>query len=189
MLNTSNGPLCTCNALQTWGRLSALISRLLQFLYADADEQSQGRCANALLNTSVDDPPLLSVGTDAKFEEDIAIFMLALRCIGLRLADHKAALGTKVSWVGAVFTFSTDRIEVAVKPEMLEELATLINEALVHNVIPARTLQKLAGKLSHVAGLPPTWRPFMHCLHAALASSTNAPFGCVWTHQVHDALC
>eukprot|EP00971_Amphidinium_carterae_P134794 2671340-Amphidinium_carterae.1 len=29
----------------------------------------------------------------------------------------------------------------------------------------------------------------MHCLHAALASSTNAPIGCVWTHQVHDALC
>eukprot|EP00971_Amphidinium_carterae_P188741 3746410-Amphidinium_carterae.1 len=102
MLNTSNRPLYfvfttppqgSRNAPQTWGRLSALISRLVQPLYADANEQSQG--ANALFNTCVDDPLLLSVGTDAKFEEDIAIFILALRCIGLRLSYHKAAFGTK----------------------------------------------------------------------------------------------
>eukprot|EP00971_Amphidinium_carterae_P276447 5485700-Amphidinium_carterae.1 len=74
MLNTSNGPQYfvfttppqgTRNAPQTWGRLSALISRLVQSLYADADDQSQGRGASALLNTYVDDPILLSVGTDA----------------------------------------------------------------------------------------------------------------------------
>eukprot|EP00971_Amphidinium_carterae_P257173 5105698-Amphidinium_carterae.1 len=75
---------------------------------------------------------------------------------------------------------------VEIKPDLLVDIRTALDEIGSRNFVAVRPLRRLVGKLSHVASLVPTLRPFLQPLWASLstANAHHAPRDCVWLRQI-----
>ena len=61
-----------------------------------------------------------------------------------------------------------------IKKSVMEEVTELTVGFLAKNLAPAQAVRSYAGKLSHVATVISTWRPFLGELWAALTGAAKA---------------
>eukprot|EP00971_Amphidinium_carterae_P267244 5301237-Amphidinium_carterae.2 len=75
---------------------------------------------------------------------------------------------------------------VEIKADLLVDICIALEELCSRNVVAVRPLRRLLGKLSHVASLVPTLRPFLQPLWASLSTANvhRAPHDCVWLRQI-----
>ena len=97
-------------------RLAALLSRLLQGLFWQAELQ---------LAT---DPLLALVGSRSRRIRNLSLVLLTLRALGIRLAWHKGSRGSHIVWIGVQFTLRwregilDNEIPDKLRRELLEKL-------------------------------------------------------------------
>ena len=164
----------------TWARFAALISRMTQ---AILDSKS------TRINTYVDDPIIVALGPKKERDMKYAMVLLVWSALGLPLSLEKAVRGLAVTWTSAIFTPGPWCVTVEVKRAIIEDVASLVNRFLSKNVIPTKELRSLTGKLTHVASVVMTLRPFLTELYGAqVAERENAPVGCIWRKQIQDVL-
>ena len=171
------------NGPQAWGRMSALISRLAQALFAASELQ---------LHTYTDDPIATMCGAQDEINLHTTILVLTWRVLGFKLAFRKGQLNHAVTWVGYdIFTnVARQLIEVTIKKEFLEELLATTEKLLKHNQVGKRELRSYTGRANHVANMVWVLKPFLEELWAAVeaTASSNAARGCVWRKQIQNAL-
>ena len=160
-----------------WGRLIALIARLVQALV---------KAEEALHEVYVDDPAYAIA--KANWVHTFAIIVLAMRALNLKLAFRKGQAGRQVDWIGSRLTIDATGVKAELKQEARDELILLITGALKLNVVPTKVLKTIAGKLSNGARLLTLWRPFIAEIWTAIsAGASGAPPGTVWIQQVAPA--
>jgi len=171
------------NAPLGWGRIAALTARLTQSMFS-ADE--------VRVEVYTDDPCVSIAGLPHQRRRVAALIILCWRVLGLPLSWRKGSFGHTATWIGGEFNVNhTDKeITVKIKQDIFEDSEALVHELLQGNIIAKKVLRKGIGKLSHIANLLVTWRPFMAPLYSALYSQTptGAPPMCIWTHQIRRPL-
>ena len=166
----------------TWGRTAALIGRLTQGLLGTR---------LARVNIYVDDPILVIGGSKAQRDRMMAITILAWLGLGFNLSIQKGKRGSTVQWVSATYAIWPDRsgITISLKEEIETEVRELTETIMSSNVVSFKELRSYAGKVSHIAGVLMTWRPFLQEIWGALAcKDSNAPHNCVWVKQCLSSL-
>ena len=137
----------------------------------------------------VDDPIFSIVGTRQERDRMITKIVLAWRLLGFPVSFAKARRGLAVVWIGALLTSSTDAVFVSIPAAKVAEFLAMVEELLLTNVVPIKTLRRLAGLACHFASLIFIWRPFLSELWGAILSfdndlPTRAPYNCVWTKRI-----
>ena len=164
----------------TWARFAALIARMTQSV---TDVQL------SRINTYVDDPILIAHGTKPERDMLYAIVLSMWTALGLPLSLEKAVRGENVTWTSAIFSMGPQHIIVEVKQAIVDDAKELVAKALAKNIFAVKCLRSLTGKLTHIASLVMTLRPFLSELYAAqYAERGTAPVGCVWTKQIIASL-
>ena len=180
LLRTAQG---TRGAPLTWGRFAALVGRLTQGMLGTR---------RARLSTYVDDPIAVLGGSNRLREIMIAMIVLVWSALGFTLSFKKGKRGRQVQWVSASYDMwpNLDGISVSLKEEIESSVRKLTKDMLKLNVLPTRDLRSYAGKVSHIASVLSTWRPFLQEVWGALKStnSSKAPMNCVWVKQFRSAL-
>ena len=146
------------------------------------------------LSVYVDDPILATVA-QSPFEARRAQALLLLRWAALKfpLSLEKAKRGTTLTWTSAQFSLLAVPewgVRVRVKPELVEDARLMGTATLASNVVPRKDLESLVGKLTHIASIIATLRPFLTDLYAALHcfAPPNAPSNCIWRRQIFPAM-
>ena len=180
LLRTAQG---TRGAPLTWGRTAALVGRLTQGMLGTKSSR---------VNVYVDDPILALGGTRAAREKMMTMVILVWSALGFNLSFAKGKRGRSVQWVSARYDIwdGLTGITVSLKKEIEDDVKVLTSKMLALNVVPAKSLRSYAGKISHIASVLSTWRPFLQEVWAALkdCSSSNAPLNCIWVRQFVSAL-
>ena len=88
-------------------------------------------------------------------------FCAAYLALGFPLAFPKAQLADCVTWIGVTLRVGTGFVEASIPVAKLDDILSLITQALAANVITVKELRQLAGKAMSVASLLITWRPFL----------------------------
>ena len=180
LLRTAQG---TRGAPLTWGRVAALVGRLTQGMLGTRA---------ARVNIYVDDPILVLGGRLQERELMMAMTMLVWCALGFNLSFKKGKRGRCVQWVSATYSIWDDfaGVTVSIKPEIEAEVMKMTSEIMSANVVPVKTLRSYAGKVSHIASVLATWRPFLQEIWGALkdSSTSKAPNNCIWVKQCRAAL-
>ena len=135
-----------------------------------------GRSTCAVLNRFpfrmqmyVDDPVYSASGQQPEARLTIASALLWAACAGFPFAWHKCDGGCSLRWVGAVASVSSDTASIIIPEDTAEKLAAACKKMLGTNTVSRKSLQEFAGRMSFVAALVLTIRPFLDCLWAALS--------------------
>ena len=104
------------------------------------------------------------------------------------MAWDKGVLGTDVQWIGARITLVSSGVQVAIPQDKLLDLQTQTADIAKASIISKRILRSFCGKLSFVAGMLPTLRPFVRMVWAALASTSRLPAGILHVRRLAVAL-
>ena len=115
------------------------------------------------MQTYVDDPGTTIGGVQRDRRRIITLMVLALRAINVRLAFRKGQLGVDVAWIGFGYRIRQAGVQVYVLPETFEDLCKLIAQVAASNIVGIKTLRTLAGKLSNIARMLRSWKPFLAC--------------------------
>jgi hypothetical protein len=177
-----NGPL-------SWAAVISLVIRLTQGLFMFDEGATTQTTFRARSQTYVDDPALSFRGDRACRDRNLAVWVLAVRALGLPLAFHKAQRGAKVDWIGCRFEIFPGEVHVTLTADKVSELLELTLAMMQSNVTTFKDLRSFVGKATHFASILYPWRPFLLELWGALASTdrntaTNAPTNCIWTRQI-----
>ena len=145
------------------------------------------------MQTYVDDPGTTIGGVQRDRRRIITLMVLALRAINVRLAFRKGQLGADVAWVAFGYRIRQAGVQVYVLPETFEDLCKLISQVAASNIVGIKTLRTLAGKLSNIARMLRSWKPFLACFWGALKSvntgtTGGAPPNTVWRKQIDFGL-
>eukprot|EP00971_Amphidinium_carterae_P225485 4472459-Amphidinium_carterae.1 len=103
------------------------------------------------LSCYVDDPICSLYSTPGANRRNVAMAILLWLSLGYPLSFAKGQLGSSVQWTSVHLTLHSRSVKVEIKPQLLLEIQTLLDEHMSSNVISLRALRKLTGKLSHVA--------------------------------------
>ena len=114
--------------------------------------------------------------------------LLALDVLGFPLAWDKGICSDDVVWIGARIRAAPQGIEIAIPEGKLAELLECICGYRKSAVATRRSLRSYCGKLSFVAGMVPTLRPFLGMVWAALSSRSKLPSSLVHCRQFRVAL-
>lgn len=109
----------------------------------------------------MDDPLALWAGTKPERGRQFAILVASWLAMGYKLAFQKDQRGPLAEWVGCLLAVFPDRVEAWLTPERADGLEEQTNKVLSENVIAVPWLLSYAGKLSFVASIIPTLRPFL----------------------------
>ena len=145
-----------------WGRCAAFLARSAQSLSDDTVTAIQ---------LFVDDTIAQSRGNKQERRIAFAAILLWWSVLGAQVAWKKGGLGPSIDWIGANLRHEAQFIIVSVKADLLSSALTMVKHFLNVNVISTPKLRSLAGKLSFIAGIVPTMRPFIAELWAAIAQS------------------
>ena len=88
---------------------------------------------------------------------------------GFPFAWKKSDGGQAVDWIGASLRAAGDEIVASAPARKAVELLEETRELVCLSVVPVRRLRSYAGRLSFIAGLVPTLRPFLGTIWAAIA--------------------
>lgn len=173
------------NAPLIWGRMAALIGRLTQAMFSVSQVRIQ---------TYVDDPCATVAGTPNQRDRRMAILLLTWRALGQRLAFKKGSRGADVIWIGHHLRKEPEGVRIGVKPELRADVVKATGMSLSVNLIGLKDSQRYIGKCNRIAGVVPSWRPFLRAMWGAMAEAQRTSpqrghaKGCVWTKQVKHTL-
>ena len=168
----------------TFAAIIALASRWIQSILSTARHGGM-HTEEARLQTYVDDPIFSIRGDEERRTRVAAIVLVAWSLMGFPVAFHKATLSNNVVWIGIELTRQEDGIEAKVPEAKVQELQSMMNEALMANVLSKKTLRTMIGKAMSIASVLFCWRPFIQELYVALhVEESMAPPGCVWVKQI-----
>ena len=123
----------------------------------------------------VDDPLMIAAGTPETRKRLFTVALLWMAVTGFPLAWAKAERGVggggRVRWIGAEVARTETGVDVIVPQDKATELAQTSRQFLASNTIGVRQLRSYCGGVSFLAGLIPTFRPFLGMLWAVLSSS------------------
>ena len=179
-----------------WGRCAAFLARSAQSLFDET---------RVRLQLFVDDTFAQARGNKSERRMMFAIVLAWWSVLGAKIAWHKGAVGSDLAWIGARVRHEASLISVTVKEELLRAALDTTQAFLRGNVIRASKLRSLAGRLSFMAGIIPTLKPFLGELWAAIAESVvrdlvtsrsstsrkkqkQLPDGTIWKRQVAHSL-
>lgn len=172
----------------TFAAIIALASRRIQSILSTARHGGM-HTEEARLQTYVDDPIFSIRGDEERRTRVAAIVLVAWSLMGFPVAFHKATLSNNVVWIGIELTIQEDGIEAKVPEAKVHELQSMMNEALMANVLSKKTLRTMIGKAMSIASVLFCWRPFIQELYVALhVEESMAPPGCVWVKQIRHTL-
>lgn len=172
----------------TFAAIIALASRRIQSILSTARHGGM-HTEEARLQTYVDDPIFSIRGDEERRTRVAAIVLVAWSLMGFPVAFHKATLSNNVVWIGIELTIQEDGIEAKVPEAKVRELQSMMNEALMANVLSKKTLRTMIGKAMSIASVLFCWRPFIQELYVALhVEESMAPPGCVWVKQIRHTL-
>ena len=167
------------SAPNIWGRFAAALGRMAASIMPPAEHR---------IEIYVDDPLLCAGGHIARRTYLFTVALLAITLVGFPMAWGKGVLGTDVQWIGARLTVVSEGIRVAIPEDKLQELKKQTAELRNVAVVSRRVLRSFCGKLSFVAGMVTTLRPFVRMVWAALASSSRLPAGILHVRRFIVAL-
>ena len=178
LMRTAQGsqaaPLC-------WSRVMAMSARM-----------SQSTCPPQSLRSQVyvDDPILSAQGQPSYRDTLFARVILTWLAQGHRLAWHKAKRGPEVQWISMVVQATPDAVVARSKPELLQDVQSIVHELMQSNIVPHKRLRTLVGKVVHISSLIYTMRPFARMLWAPLLKDqpSNAPKNCCWLTAIRTPL-
>ena len=172
----------------TFAAIIALASRWVQSILSTARYGGM-HTEEARLQTYVDDPIFSIRGDEERRTRVAAVVLVAWSLMGFPVAFHKATLSNNVVWIGIELTIQEDGIEAKVPEAKVQELQSMMNEALMANVLSKKTLRTMIGKAMSIVSVLFCWRPFIQELYVALhAEESMAPPGCVWVKQIRHTL-
>jgi len=172
----------------TFAAIIALASRWVQSILSTSMHGGM-HTEEARLQTYVDDPIFSIRGDESRRARVAAIILVAWSIMGFPVAFHKATLSNNVVWIGIELTIQEDSIEAKVPESKVQELQSMMKEALGGNVLSKKTLRTMIGKAMSIASVLFCWRPFIQELYVALhAEESMAPPGCVWVKQIRHTI-
>ena len=147
-----------------WGRVAAAAMRLAQSAVGGAE---------ARLQCFVDDPIIVARGMSMRDRSRCFMKVLLLwRCLGFKLAWHKAQRGHQVTWIGATLSIEGDSgrdLKVALPPDKTEKILLAFEELRSYKgMILTKQLERLCGLFAWVANIIPACRPWVAQLWAAV---------------------
>ena len=144
-------------------RLSALLTRLLQGLFWQAELQ---------LATYIDDPLTALVGSRERRVRNLSLVLLTLGALGIRLAWHKGARGCKITWIGVSFTLRWREgvLDNEVPQKLRDELLEMLDKWASGGMVPVGQLRTFAGKLTWAAGIYKRARWAVSIVYGAIAA-------------------
>ena len=140
------------NGPQAWGRISALVSRLVQSMSSDGELE---------LQTYTDDPIATTCADEATTKSYHCIIILIWRALGFKLAFHKAQRGHAVGWIGHDLRFANDVLFATISADFMAKLRETTATLSSSNVISIDDIRSFAGCCNHVSRRLWTWRPFL----------------------------
>ena len=167
------------SAPNIWGRFAAAIGRVVASIMPSAEQRTE---------IYVDDPLLCARGSRARRTHLFTVALLAITVLGFPMSWGKGVLGTDVVWIGARLAVVPAGIQVAIPEDKLRDLQRLTAEFLGKSVVSRRAVKAFCGKLSFVAGMVPTLRPFVRMVWAALLSPSRLPQSIVHVRRFNVAL-
>ena len=122
-------------------RLAALLSRMLQGLFWHAELQ---------LATYIDDPLTALVGSRSRRNRNLSLALLTLGALGIRLAWHKGARGSQITWIGVTFSlrWREGALESEIPDKLRDELLEKLDKWANGGMVPLAQLRTFAGKLT-----------------------------------------
>ncbi|CAJ1350967.1 unnamed protein product, partial [Effrenium voratum] len=128
-----------------WGRLAAMLGRLLQSMLDDRLAQSQ---------IFFDDTHWIIQGTARVREEMIAVVLYTMAALGVKVSC-KGRRGARVKWIGIHFTYALaeGKVYLSVPEEFLEEVMGILKDWGKRGRVGVTEVRKLAGKTSWMAGI------------------------------------
>ena len=137
------------NGPQTFGRVSALATRMTQSLAPTSAMRQQ---------TYTDDPWVALKGTRTYVDRATATIILTWLALGFPLAFDKGQRGHQICWVGHDVHLDVKRkvVTASIKAEFLAELLKTTQGMMARNVLSAKEVRAYAGSANHVATL--LWR-------------------------------
>ena len=170
----------------TFSVIMSLASRFVQSILCSGEANSNA--PEAMLQVYVDDPLAVIRGNQKRQKRIACMIATAWMVLGIPMAFHKAVFSSSLVWIGVSLQVTPNDVIVEVPESKVNELLSLIGEAMSGNVIPAKKLHTLVGKCMSIASVIYVWRPFLQILYAALHGPNKAPDNCMWTKQVRHAL-
>eukprot|EP00438_Fugacium_kawagutii_P026843 Skav231908 [mRNA] locus=scaffold344:4793:6245:+ [translate_table: standard] len=144
-------------------RLSAAIGRLLQSMVLPSEQQAQ---------IYMDDIILAIRGPATHRAKLTAMVLHTVEIFGVQVAHNKGERGVRVQWIGASFEIKDNRdLMISLQPKMIQEIKEEVGTWLGRGMIPIKTLRKITGKLSWVAGVLPRLRWVINMFYATLAAA------------------
>ena len=144
-----------------WGRGAAFLGRSGQSLFSPPELR---------LESFVDDPWSVWLGTDAARKCNMAVLLLWWSVLGLDIAWHKISIGRCVLWIGADVECRHKDLAVAPIPEkycveLKEEAVRLLNL----KSIPGTDLRRFAGRCYWAGGIVPCLSSMLQLCWAAMS--------------------
>ena len=119
----------------------------------------------------VDDPAFAIRSTP----RDLATALAWYSAEGYPLAWHKSSGGDSLEWIGAQLQINSEALSVSIPEKKCADLLNLSQSFLNGSPVTSRKdLRSYAGKVSFVAGLIPTVKPFLSSLWATVTSPNTS---------------
>ena len=109
-----------------WARVMAFAARF-----------GQATCSakTARVNVYVDDPIILAKGAQSTRRLAVAKILMIWMALGMRIAWHKAQVGTTVTWTSATFCITCNSVIAKIKEEIIEHIRQALVQFDTMNVI------------------------------------------------------
>lgn len=139
-----------------------------------------------LLETYVDDPNAAVAGTTAEKDRLLALMVVPWSCLGYKPAFANSSRGSVVDWRDCTLAISPGTVTAKIRKAITDDLLQDLIKMRKQNLISAKEIQSIAGRIAHVALLLTTWRPFLQIIFGAMTavSKTTSPTNTIWTKQV-----
>ena len=149
------------------GRFAACLARIWQSLVAPSEMQSQ---------LYMDDPIWILRGPSSRRNRNLALLLYTARALGIKLAWHKGARGSQLSWIGVMFEViqAEAMIKLTVPRKMMNEIKATLETWEQKGMVSLREVQQVTGRLSWVAGILPRTRWAVSIMYAVVADTKRA---------------
>ena len=144
-----------------WSRVAAQIARFLQSLF-DGHEARHA--------VYLDDSIWLLQGSLPKRNSYLAMILFTMHALGLRVALRKGERSRQVTWIGVRFTIGEDSVTMAIPEKYTKEVLQDLESWKTKGMVATKDLQKMAGRISWLAGILPRARWVVSTFYSVLYS-------------------
>ncbi len=144
-----------------WSRFAAALGRMLQGTLEDHE---------ARVEIYLDDPLWNLWGPQRDRDFILVMHIFVLLAIGIKFAWHKAARGSRLTWIGIVYeiVLAEAVLKMTVGDKLRDDVLKETEDLLKTKMAGIRRARKLAGKANWIAGIHPRLRWCTNIIYAAI---------------------